>query len=1165
MASTPQSNRRRPIHGTAEPTDRVEHVQERARAPHDRIEQMADILAPRHERMLTAVTLDDHHLGELPDESAELDDLLVAEIEGLDHCLRRVERARRESIVHSAQFGPKLEPQNDEIFEPGPDHLDSMPGRLGRFEIVRELGRGGLGVVLLAYDPVLKRRVALKIPRAEALITAQLRQRFEREAQAAARLTHPHIVPVHEVGTVGPICFIAAAYVQGQSLSEWLRMAAGPMAPRAAAELVAELAAAMHYAHGQGVLHRDLKPGNILLESCVPPDGSSDTGNAASRPVPKITDFGLAKLMDLAGDETRTGVILGTPAYMSPEQAMGGKLKLGPETDVYSLGAILYELLTGKPPFRGDSDTETLLQVTSCLPVTPRRVEASIPADLEAICLHCLEKRPQQRYQTAAALAADLHHFLAGEPTVVRPLSATKRLFRWAQRRPEYAALAGLGLAALMTIAIGLIFHNRELGAALDLANRNAVLAEDNRQIAVNHENRANEQLYVAQMRLASQMLQDGDVEATKRLMDEFGPGRDLSRLRGLEWHVLRSEFDRAYNSDGRQSTRILGHPDKVDTVRFTPDGRWLVTGCQDGHLRIRNATDHLLLWDIPAHQSCVNMVRISRDGRRMVTASCDATIRIWDINSSGPPVPVHHLRHPAKTHRVAFSPDDKQIAVLCEGQPFGSDSCRGTLHVWNAETGERMHSADPTTPSGAWGLEWSPDGRYLVGLWDRLLLAFRTSDWSTHYRKEGLIRNIAFRPDSGELTMLTLNSIQQVDLDTKIEGTLIETLHAIMFGWSADGRFLGTGCPDSMLHVFDSRNAFRRHSFWQHHENRITELAFSPDNAQLATAAFDNRVCVTGLATRFGPQPTLSHPLVFSLDALRQYDGSRVTWLQNGVVRRVELDRVAQPDATDAELALEKDAVMDDSKLLDIPALREPVEFRRMSCGGKRLAWIKEHQVTVADLEAKNLVDLPLELTTSTKQVFVFDHRPIVLLINQDSVVVWDLETKTLIFTESRDSGPIGEIMAELSCDGNRLLITEPAKAIRLVDLPTATCRFVEKDNHWRGTGPTFSPDGRWFAIILNGAHVGVWDTESLERRHLLSPRRRPVLAAFSNDSRTLAFASEDNLTVWNTARGEEMICLNMPAKPARIQFSPDGQSLAWIAENSEKVEIYEWSVVDR
>lgn len=1140
--------------------------------------QLAEFLVVRHEHWVTK--------GELavqdrfPEANPCIDAQgLATDFQRLDDCLHQLEQARREKVLNSVGQGcntitstnnakvgrlkaEQKECSGTEAMEAANvAHCDHGVQRIGRFEVLRELGRGGLGVVLLAYDPVLKRRVALKIPRAEALITAELRQRFEREAHAAARLTHPHIVPVHEVGTVGPICFIAAAYVEGQSLSEWLRMAAGPMAPRAAAELVAELAEAMHYAHGQGVLHRDLKPGNILLESFASPGSSSDTSNPAPWRVPKITDFGLAKLMDLASDETRTGVILGTPAYMSPEQVMGGKSKLGPETDVYSLGAILYELLTGNPPFRGASDTETLLQVTTSLPASPRRAQASIPPDLEAICLHCLEKHPQQRYPTAGELAADLRRFLASEPTLARPLSVAKRLHRWARRRPEYAALVSLGLAALLTITVGALVHTRQLNEALNLANRNAVLAEDNRKIAVNHENRANEQLYVARMRLASQMVQEGDIEAAERLMDEFGPGRELSRLRGVEWHVLRSEFDRASNSNGRQSTRILGHPDKVDTVRFTPDGRWLVTGCQDGHLRIRDATDHLLLWDIPAHQSCVNMVRISRDGRRMVTASCDATIRVWDINASGPPVPVHQLRHPAKTHRVAFSPDNKQIAVLCEGQPFGSNSCQGTLYVWNAETGERMHSADPTTPSGVCGLEWSPDGKYLVGLWDRLLLAFRTSDWSTRYRKQGLIRNIAFRPDSGELTMLTLTSIQQVDLDTNIESTLIETYPAMVFGWSADGRFVATGCPDAMIHIYDLRHAFRRHSFWQHHENRMIELAFSADNSQLTTAAFDNRVCVTELASRLSPQPILSYPLALSPDSPRQYDELRVTWLQDGVVRRVELDRVAQPNATDAELASEHGAVMDDSKLLDISALREPVDFRRMSSGGKRLAWIKEHQVAVADLDAKTLVDLPLELTTSTKQVFVFDHRPITLLFNHDSLVVWDLETKTLILTEPMDPGPRSEIMAELSSDGSRLLITDPFKSIRLVDLPTATCRFVEKVTPWHGTAPTFSPDGCYFAIVLNGSQVGVWDTESLERKQLLRPRRRPVLAAFSNDSRTLVLASEQDLTLWNTARGEEMVCLDMPAKPARIQFSPDGESLSWIAENSGRVEIYRWT----
>lgn len=1180
MATAPESNWLRSIHGSAEPTDRVDHDRERARVPHDRIEQMADILAPRHERMLTAVTLDDNLAEKLADDSDELDDLLVAEIEGLDACLRRVERARRESIVSSAQFGPPVDDENDEAFGVWEGTADGMPRRMGRFEIECELGRGGLGVVLLAYDPVLKRRVALKIPRAEALITAELRQRFQREAQAAARLTHPHIVPVHEVGEVGPICFIAAAYIRGQSLSEWLRTAAGPMTPRAAAELVAELAEAMHYAHGQGVLHRDLKPGNILLEPCVAADGSSDASHGSPRSVPKITDFGLAKLMDLAGDETRTGVILGTPAYMSPEQATGGKLKLGPESDVYSLGAILYELLTGKPPFRGDSDTETLMQVAGSLPIAPRRVQAAIPTDLEAICLHCLEKLPAQRYRTAGALAGDLRRFLAGEPTLVQPLSVAQRLRRWARRRPEYAALAGLGLAALVTIAAGMVYHTRQLNQAVDLANHHAVLAEGNRQLALKHEGRANEQLYVAHMRLADRAIYDGDLPTARRLIDEYGPGKDLCRLRGIEWHLLREEVERAGNTGDNLSTTIFEHPANVDAVQFTPDGRWLLSGCEDGHLRIWKAEDRELLWDIPAHGSCINQVRVSPDGRRIMTASCDSTLGIWQVDSSGPPVPIHRLPHGTPVRQVAFSPDGRQFASQCDGRQVAPGIVHGALYVWDVESGERVHFAEFPAPMGAKGLEWSPDGRYLVILRDWLVTAFRTADWSPQYSKyfpdhskREWVRRIAYRPISGEFTMCSQNSLRQIDFDTGVESTLLDTLNAGEFAWSADGRFVATSDRDreGMIHLFDGWNAFRPHAFDQHHTGRVAEIAFSPDGLQLATASFDGRACLTDLSTRLGHKAALRRPLPFEGETVHGYDAcaEHLTWLRDGEFRRMELNRASTASGSDAESLQDDGSLVTSQKLLDVPLLRDAavlpyISAGILSAGGKRATWMKERQVTVADLEAGKQVDLPPEVTASTVVALVFDQRPIAFLRNDYTVGVFDLETQKLIFTEQIDAYPNQDMTAELSPDGRFLLILNTPTSVRLVDLTAARCRLVSKENWWNTTAPTFSPDNRYFSVIINETVVGVWETQSLELKHFLRPRQRPLLAAFSPDSRTLAIASEHKLTFWNNAEGQEMVSLPIPAKPVRVQFSPDGKKLSCITENSGNVEIYEWSVVD-
>jgi serine/threonine-protein kinase len=323
-----------------------------------------------------------------------------------------------------------------------PGTAGKVPGRVGGYEIVEVLGRGSMGVVYKARQVGLGRLVALKMILSGDHANPHELARFRAEAEAVARLRHVNIVQIYEVGEEGDRPYFSLEYVEGGSLER--KMAATPQPPREAARLVQTLAAAMDYAHQQGIIHRDLKPANILLTA----DG-----------VPKISDFGLAKRLEGDAGQTHSGTILGTPSYMAPEQALGMLSAIGPPADVYALGAILYELLTGRVPFRGPTILETLEQVRSREPIAPGLLQPRLPRDLETICLKCLHKDPRKRYERAADLAGDLGRYLRGEPIRARPVPPWERAWRWCRRNPIVAGLsAALALLLVATLAGSLAF-----------------------------------------------------------------------------------------------------------------------------------------------------------------------------------------------------------------------------------------------------------------------------------------------------------------------------------------------------------------------------------------------------------------------------------------------------------------------------------------------------------------------------------------------------------------------------------------------------------------------------------------------------------------------------------------------------------------------------------
>ena len=420
--------------------------------------------------------------------------------------------------------------------------VTSEPTRIryfGDYEIVREIARGGMGVVFLARQRTLNRPVALKMILAGQLADLDAIRRFYIEAEAAANLDHPGIVPIYEVGQHEGQHYFSMGFVEGQSLSQ--RLVEGPLPVREAAELIRRVSEAVEYAHSHGVVHRDLKPANILLDQ---------NGN------PRVTDFGLAKKVQGDSGLTGSGQIMGTPSYMPPEQAGGTRGGVGPAADVYALGATLYALVTGRPPFQASTAMDTVIQVISDEPVPPRRLNVSVPRDLETICLKCLEKDPAKRYASAAALGEDLRRYLAGEPITARPVGQAERTWRWCRRKPLVAGLIASLAAALLAGFIGITLGWLEARRQRSAAEENFRLA---RRAVDDYLTRVSE----------SRVLRVPGLEPLRRelLEDALRYYRGFVELRGND-PTVREELMRAYERVGQINELVGTDPAALDAFR---------------------------------------------------------------------------------------------------------------------------------------------------------------------------------------------------------------------------------------------------------------------------------------------------------------------------------------------------------------------------------------------------------------------------------------------------------------------------------------------------------------------------------------------------------------------------------------------------------------------
>jgi WD40 repeat protein/serine/threonine protein kinase len=844
---------------------------------------------------------------------------------------------------------------------------DAARPNFGGYEVLGELGRGGMGVVYRAWDERLKRVVALKLIQPGAAADPQALARFRTEAEAVARLRHPNIVQIHEVSEASPCPYCVLEYVDGGSLAE--RIAGMPQPAEASAALVAILARAVQAAHDAGIVHRDLKPANVLLcrkasagkSECRNPKSEtnpnhpnpndpnrkasairdtgfgmvSDSGVRISDWEPKVTDFGLAKLAGgAAAGQTQSGAILGTPSYMAPEQAAGRARDVGPAADVYGLGAILYELLTGRPPFRGETATDTLLQVLTGDPVPPSRLRPGLPRDLEVVCLKCLEKEPGRRYRTAAALAEELGRFLAREPIQARPLSAPARLWRWCRRKPALATASGLAavaLVAVIVLSIGFgIFQSR---AATKL--REAL----------------------------------GDAENHRRSAQRLSAGLALDRgialceqgeiARGLLWLTRSLEIATAAGAEDLEPAiranlaawrtclfslqASLDHSNAVFSAAFSPDGKLVLTG---------DAVEKARLWDAraavpvgtpikasPGPSDAPVLVAFKPDGSAFLTAGFrSGKVRFWDTKTRQVIGPT--IEYPGGVFGVAFSPDGKLL--LTSGQD-------GRARMWDADSHQpvgKLLAPGKGDMAGA----FSPDGKtFVTGCADGTVLF-----WDTHSRQvsgrslvqRGQVTAVAFRPDGKVL--LTGSTDGFARLWEVATGRLLREVQVARghpprvaaLAFSPDGMTFLSGDHHHHARLWDTASGAPLGAL--QHGGTVRAVAFSPDGRTVLTASNDMtaRLWKAPRGARAGT--VLLHPHHVSAVAFSPDGRLLATGCRDSVARLWEAGSGRHVrDLTGHRGWVRGVAFSPDSRLLATVSFDRTARLWNLETGGpQRLAW---------------------------------------------------------------------------------------------------------------------------------------------------------------------------------------------------------------------------------